>query len=86
MADNFEDYNQGLDSPAFNAVEITPADSDLSTDLRGFYVGVTGNVTVMTSGGNTVLFVAVPAGSIMPIRCKQVRATGTTATSIVGLY
>ena len=74
------------DAPAHGAVTVTPADSNLSYDIRGFYVGATGDVRVTTINGNDVTFVAVPAGQIMPISCQRIWSTGTTATSIVGLY
>lgn len=74
--------------PAQNAFEVTPADSDFAAGLqvRGFYVGVTGNVSVVTVRGNTVTFMGVPAGQVMPVSVKQIRATGTTASFIVALY
>jgi len=43
------------------------------------YVCTEGNVSVITSQGNTVLFTAVPAGAIIPVRVIGVRSTGTTA-------
>lgn len=77
--------------PARSALAVTPNDS---TDLpggacRGLYVGGGGTVTVImptATAGDTVPFVAVPAGSILPISAQRVMATGTTATSIVALY
>ena len=52
----------------------------------GFYVGVTGDVKVTGMDGVAVTFKAVPAGQIIPLRTKQIWATGTTAGSIVVLY
>lgn len=74
------------DGSAFDAVAITPADTDLPFAIRGFYVGVAGHVAVKCLGGATVILKNVSAGCIVPVRCLQVRATGTTATDIVGLY
>lgn len=71
-------------APAKSAFAITEANADLSVYPRALYVGVAGNVTVMTLAGETVEFVGVPAGSILPVSVKQVR-TATTAASIVGL-
>jgi hypothetical protein len=51
----------------------------------GIYVGGTGNVNVDMESGGTVLFSAVPVGTILPIRVKRVRTTGTTATLLIGL-
>lgn len=72
--------------PSGSTVAIVPADADIAGGLvRSLYVGGTGNVTVVDADGNTTLFSAVPAGFILPVVCKQVKATGTTATLIVGL-
>jgi hypothetical protein len=65
---------------------VTPHDStDFTTNARSLYIGVTGDVTAVALDGTSATFVAVPAGSILPIRCKRVNATGTDADSIVGL-
>lgn len=75
-----------LADPADTAFVVTPADgADMAAVARGLYVGGTGHVSVVTAGGDTVLFSAVPVGTILPIRCKRVRSTGTTATLIVAL-
>jgi len=87
MADNFEDFNSGLDSPALNAEAVTPSDSvSLTNDSRGLFVGGAGNISVLMSGGTSVTFTGVVAGSILPIRVNRVNATSTTATDIVSLY
>lgn len=77
-----------LESPAWTAVAVTPADSDLAAmPTKALYVGVAGNVAVvMAGGGSAVTFVGVPAGAILPIRVDRVNSTNTTATSIVALY
>ena len=72
-------------TPAGYAEEITPADTDLSRDMRALYIGTGGNLTVVTSGGDTVTFNSVLSGTILPVRVIQVKSTGTTATQIVGL-
>lgn len=74
--------------PASAAAAITPADSDLDTTTCAVYVGVGGDLTVVMSrdGSTTTLFANVVAGTLLPIRCKQIRSTGTTASSIVALY
>lgn len=72
--------------PASDGIAITPVDSPLSKPLRAFYVGVTGNVRIITPQGTTLTWVAVPAGKIIPMGAIQVSATGTTATSIIGIY
>lgn len=74
---------------ANDAVAITKSDTTVYNASNGghlsaLYVGGAGDVTVRTLGQTTVAFVGVPAGTILPIRCDQVRAA-TTATSVVGL-
>lgn len=72
--------------PALDAFAITPSDSTNFTDVaRSIYVGVAGNIAVVTLAGNTVTFVGAAAGSVLPVAAKRVNATNTTATNLVGL-
>lgn len=82
-----DDLKPGLDNPGADAIAVTPDDNtDLVPSARGLYVGGTGNVAVMTIAGTSITFVAVPAGSILPVRCKRVLATGTSGSmNIVAL-
>lgn len=85
--DPFATNATGLDSPGLHAFAITPDDSnDLAIATRGIYVGVGGDVAVITAGGETVTFKNASAGTTLPIRAARVKATGTTATNLVGLY
>jgi hypothetical protein len=88
MADEFDKYQTGLDSPAPSAEEVTPSDSvNLDNTSRGLFVGVAGNVSVeMAETGTAIVFTGVLAGSILPIRIIRVNSTGTTATDMVSLY
>lgn len=87
MPDQHQFAAEGLTSPADNAAAVTPSDStDLAFNSRALYVGGAGNLVVTMAGGGDVTFTAVPAGSILPIRVSRVKATSTTATSIVNLY
>ena len=79
--------------PGSGAFVITPGASEFGSHTRGIYVGGAGNIVVVTVKDQEVLFSDVPAGTILPLRCKKVLATGTdspasttTATLIVGLY
>lgn len=65
-------------------VSITPSDTTV-LGLVGIYVGTTGDVTVSDLLGNTTTWVAVPAGFRINGLITKVKATGTTASNIVGL-
>jgi hypothetical protein len=49
------------------------------------YIGTSGNLSVVTEGGQTVLFRNVPVG-FFPVSVKIVRSTDTTATNILALW
>jgi hypothetical protein len=50
------------------------------------YVGGAGDIAVvMAEGGAPVVFGAVPAGTLLPIRISRLMSTDTTATNVVGL-
>ena len=70
-----------------DAVAVTPHDSNAQTLMPcdGLYIGGAGDVSVITRGGTTVLFKAVPVGTVIPIGVSRVRATDTDATYIVAL-
>ncbi len=73
-------------SPAVSMVAITPSDdTDLTTAVRSIYIGVGGDVCVIDTAGNTVTHVGAPQGGyIGPFHVARVKATGTTATSLIG--
>jgi hypothetical protein len=74
-------------APLRNAFDITPHDTnELEAVTRAIWVGVAGNLRVKTVGDDTVTFVGVGAGDLLPIRVKVVLSTGTSASSILGLY
>lgn len=77
----------GGESPAVNAVAITPNDgTDLVTVTRGIYIGGAGNLAVVMSSGDAVTFTALAVGVIHPLRIARVKSTNTTATLIIGVY
>jgi hypothetical protein len=74
-------------SPAANAFVIAPHDTNpQSKRTRAIYVGAAGNVKVTMRGAGEVTFVNVAAGTILPISVTHVWSTGTTASSMLGLY
>jgi len=50
------------------------------------YIGGTGNVSVITIGGDQITFNGVPAGTTLPIQVLKLRATGTTATLVNAMW
>lgn len=83
------------------AFVCTPSDAnDLVSDganAKGYqrstavWVGGAGALSVIMADGNagtpeTVLFSGIPAGTLLPISVRRIRATGTTATLIVPLF
>lgn len=82
------EYSNPASGPATNAAAVTPADgTDLPDGIaRALYIGGAGDVSLVTNGGSTVTFVALVAGTILPVLVKRVRSTGTTATDLVALY
>lgn len=73
-----------------NGFAITAHDTnELAHVTRAIYVGSIASgatMTVVTRKGDTVAFAGLVAGSIIPIMAKQVKTTGTLASSLVGLY
>ena len=69
-------------------VTVTPSDSvNFAEGLSiGIYVGVSGDVSLVTKAGNSVTLKNVAAGIIHPIPCTRVNSTGTTATEILAVY
>jgi hypothetical protein len=87
MADIYAGTGSDLLGPAANAAAVTPSDTaNLPTASKRLWVGGAGNVKVLTVGGSTVTYTAVPAGTYLKVRALQVFATGTTATNIVAEY
>lgn len=50
------------------------------------YVGTGGNLSVVTSGNDTITFKAVLDGTFFPVNVTKVFSTGTTASDIIALW
>jgi hypothetical protein len=75
-----------ISESAVDGFAITPNDSaDMAAVAVQVYVGVAGNMVVDTTEGTTLTFIGLQAGQILPVKCRRVRATGTTATNLIGL-
>jgi len=76
------DTHVGKDTPAYGAFDA----SDFPIVARALFVGGTGNVKVKTWYNEDVTFTNVQDGFILPVTVRRLYSTGTTATTIVGLY
>lgn len=104
MADKYDltkeswPINRSASDEARRAYAVVPSDSqDLPASsstpsyAKALYVGVTGDVVVVTAGdqsnggqGTAVTFKSHPIG-YMPVQVRRVLSTGTTATNILAL-
>lgn len=65
---------------------ITPSDTvNFATRARAVYVGVGGNIAFVSEGGTVAIAIGVPQGTVFHTECVRINATGTTATSLLGL-
>jgi len=65
---------------------VTPHDTnDLSLDCV-LYIGGAGTVKILTANNETLTFVGLNAGDILPVKVRRVYSTDTTATNIVALW
>jgi hypothetical protein len=72
-------------NPAEYAELVTPAASDLPAITRGIYIAAAGNLTVVMAGkGNTstVTFNNVVAGSVLPLRVRQITAAPANTVAL----
>lgn len=77
MSDNFQVPSR--------AAAITPSDT-AETFGSALYVGSGGNVAIVTEHGDSVTIPNVNGGTLLPIRFKQVKVTGTTAAAMVRFW
>lgn len=71
-------------TPASEAATVTLGASFAKT-ARALYIGGGGAATLVMENGDEVLFSGLIAGTILPVRCTQVK-TGATASNIVALF
>ncbi len=89
MADPFAASADAVSAQAGRLVAVTPNDgTDLADIPKALWVSVAGTLNIVAVNDPTNAGTALgslPVGSIVPIRARRVRATGTTAT-VVALY
>jgi len=69
-----------------HAAAITADDTSNFDAVAFVYVGVGGNMAVVTEAGEVVTFTGVVAGTILPVLCSRVNSTNTTATNLVAIW
>ena len=86
-SDPFSDSADSAIAAARAPYPVIPSDSiELAVIPKALYVGCGGTIVLRGSAGDSdVTFRNVPAGSVLDVRVRFVRATGTTATDIVAL-
>lgn len=85
--DPFENAGKSLIAPCSECFEIAPDDvQELPKATRAIYIGTGGDLVLRSidSDADVVLKNTI-SGSILDIRVQAVRATGTSASDLVGL-
>lgn len=86
MTDNFAARSELITSPGRNAFTITPhATNEISPLPRSVRFDGAGTVALRTVDGAADISITVAAGETLDWRIQYIRATGTTATGIVGI-
>ena len=86
MADNFDTMGDSPELPSRVPFALVPSDSaPLTQVVKGIYVGTGGDVTLRGVGAaSDVTYRNLPNASYIGVRASFVRATGTTASDLIG--
>lgn len=84
---SFAHATDSLIAPARLAFGITPNDTvDLADVTKALYVGTGGDIALRAIDTDTdVILRNVVGGTVLAIRIAAIKATGTTASDLVGL-
>lgn len=87
MNDPFPLRNDAPHMPSRAPFAVTPHDiNELPTIPKALYIGTGGTLVLRgMDDGADVTFKNVASGQVIDVRARHVRATGTTASDIVGL-
>lgn len=82
-----QNYADSPTAPALDCFAVAPHDLDLLPKItKALYIGEAGDVVLRAANAQAdVIFRNLPVGYMLDVRVVAVRATGTTAASIVGL-
>ena len=67
------------------AINVVPSNSGVFDPPILLFVNIGGNVRVHPAAGGSAVTFAVKSGSWIPLICRTVYASGTTADGIIGL-
>ena len=85
-ADKFSSSSDSLIGPARQVFAVVPDDTNALPQLpKSLLIGGGGTLTLRAVDSAADVTIAVAAGQQLDIRASFVRATGTSATGIVGL-
>lgn len=87
MADRFDTQTDSLSLPARTLFAIIPhATNEIDPLPKAIFIGTGGNIMLRAADSTAdVVLKNVSSGQILDIRARFIRASGTTATDIVGL-
>ncbi|MFC3100234.1 spike base protein, RCAP_Rcc01079 family [Altererythrobacter lauratis] len=87
LKDDFQAFADSPMAPATQCFAITPDDvAELPRATKAIYIGSAGDVVLRAlNAADDVTFRNLAAGSVLDVRARFVRASGTTATDIVGM-
>ncbi len=89
MSDSFASHADTAEAPARRAAAVVPNDgADLAEVPKCLWVAAAGTVSIVAvndAGNAGTAMGNLPAGAVIPVRVRRVRATGTTA-ALVAFY
>ena len=87
LNDPFRNSSDSPSAPAEYCFDVVPDDgADLPRATKALFIGEAGDVTLVSVRGDAeVTFRNLSAGTILDVRARAVRVSGTTAGAIVGL-
>ena len=86
MYDPFKTRIPEATGPATDILPVLPADeTDLPQVAAALYIETGGPLSIVTAS-NEIRTIIVGDLSVLPVRARRVRATGTTATGIHALF
>ena len=86
MTDRYAGMSPTLSSPYVGGALITKSDTTVIETTRAIWVGGLGDMKVTMQDGSVVVFTAIAAGTLLPIRATIVWSAGTSATLMYALY